>query len=112
MKGRLVNEAGVTKEVKIGFSWTTFFFGFFPALFRGDLKWAAIMFVAALAAGAITVGFGAWIPGIIFSFIYNKMYIKELMEKGYRPADEQTSSELAAQGIITSAFAQSQTINR
>jgi hypothetical protein len=101
MKARLKNDAGVLKEVKMGFSWTTFFFGFFPALFRGDLKWAAIMFIAGAAVGAVTIGFGAWIPGIIFSFIYNKMNIKELMEKGYRPADDQTQLELTNRGIIT-----------
>ncbi len=29
MKIFLKNSAGVTKNVKVGFSWTTFFFGFF-----------------------------------------------------------------------------------
>lgn len=101
MKARLINEAGVSKEVKIGFSWTTFFFGFIPALIRGDLKWAAIMFITAVIAGAVTVGFGAWIPGIIFSFVYNKINIKDLLEKGYRPADEQTQSQLKSIGIIS-----------
>ncbi|MBM7551169.1 DUF2628 domain-containing protein [Thalassobacillus pellis] len=103
MKVRLKNEAGVTKEVKAGFSWTTFFFGFFPALFRGDLKWAAIMFITAALVGAFTLGFGAWIPGIIFSFVYNKIYIKDLMEKGYRPSDEDSRTELQTRGIISSA---------
>lgn len=101
MKARLKNEAGVVKEVKVGFSWTTFFFGFFPALIRGDLKWAAIMFITAAVIGALTLGFGAWIPGIIFSFVYNKIFIKELLEKGYRPADEQTQAELSSRGIIS-----------
>ena len=101
MRVRLQNEAGIVKEVKLGFSWTTFFFGFFPALFRGDLKWAAIMFIAAVAIGAITLGFGGWIPGIVFSFIYNKIYIKELLEKGYRPADQSDQSALESSGIVT-----------
>ncbi|BCB05813.1 DUF2628 domain-containing protein [Bacillus sp. KH172YL63] len=105
MKVKLKNEAGVTKEVKVGFSWTTFFFGFFPALIRGDLKWAVIMFIIASVVGFFTFGFGAWIPGIIFSFVYNKIYIKELLEKGYRPADEKAQSELQSRGIIT-AFPQ------
>ncbi|WP_139992268.1 DUF2628 domain-containing protein [Paenibacillus paridis] len=100
MHVQLVNAAGGLKEVKIGFSWTTFFFGFFPALFRGDLKWAAIMFVAATAVGVFTLGFGAWLPGIIFSFIYNKMYVKELLEKGYRPANVQDQASLQKAGIV------------
>jgi len=101
MKAKLQNDAGVTKEVKLGFSWTTFFFGFIPALIRGDLKWALIMFITAAVASIFTLGFGAWIPGIIFSFVYNKIYIKELLEKGYRPADEQTQLELESRGIVS-----------
>ncbi|OXS57644.1 hypothetical protein B1A99_16440 [Cohnella sp. CIP 111063] len=100
MHVQLRNAAGGLKQAKLGFSWTTFFFGFFPALFRGDLKWAAIMFITACAFGVFTLGFGAWVPGIIFSFIYNKMYIKELLEKGYRPADEHAQSALQTRGII------------
>jgi hypothetical protein len=100
MRVRLVNASGGVKEVKVGFSWTTFFFGFFPALFRGDLKWAVIMFITAVAVGIFTFGLGAWVPGIIFSFIYNKMYIKEQLEKGYRPADDHAQSALRNKGII------------
>ena len=97
----LANEAGVTKDVKVGFSWTTFFFGFFPALFRGDLKWAAIMFILSVILGAFTLGIGAWICGIVFSFVYNKIYIKELLEKGYRPVNESDRAVLESNSIIS-----------
>lgn len=99
MRATLENQMGLIKEVKIGFSWTTFFFGFFPALFRGDLKWAAIIFISAVAASLITVGVGGWIPSVIFAFIYNKIYIRELIEKGYRPASEESKMKLENGGI-------------
>jgi hypothetical protein len=101
MKVLLKNEGGITKEVKVGFSWTTFFFGFFPALFRGDLKWAAIMFIISVAIGSFTLGIGAWVSGIVFSFVYNKIYIKELIEKGYRPADENSRAILENNQILS-----------
>ena len=96
----LRNDAGLSKQVKVGFSWTTFFFGFFPALFRGDLKWAAIMFVISLAVGSFTFGIGSWVSSIVFSFVYNKIYIKELIEKGYKPADESARSVLEQNQIL------------
>ncbi|WP_349290389.1 hypothetical protein [Paenibacillus sp. 7516] len=88
---------------KVGFSWTTFFFGFLPALFRGDLKWAVIMFLIAAAIGAFTFGIGAWVSGIVFSFVYNKIYIKELLEKGYRPANAESQAVLERTQIVAPA---------
>lgn len=64
------------KRAPIGFSWTTFFFSFFPAIFRNDWKWAGIMFVAYL--------FLYGLVGIIMSFLYNKLYLKDLLNKGYK----------------------------
>ncbi len=101
MKVLMKNEGGLSKEVKVGFSWTTFFFGFFPALIRGDLKWAAIMFIISLVLGSFTIGIGAWISGIVFSFIYNKIYIKELIEKGYRPANDESRALLENNQILS-----------
>ncbi|MGG5252510.1 DUF2628 domain-containing protein [Neobacillus sp. SM06] len=101
MKALLKNSGGVTKEVKVGFSWTTFFFGFFPALFRGDLKWAAILVVIELVLGSFTLGIGAWVSGVVFSFVYNKIYIKELIEKGYQPANEESRRLLESKQIIS-----------
>lgn len=67
---------GHIKEAPVGFSWTVLFFGFFPPLFRGDWKWAIIMFLLAM----ITVGFS----GLVFMFIYNKLYIKDLVGSGFK----------------------------
>ncbi|MGL6009631.1 MAG: HrgC protein [Culicoidibacterales bacterium] len=76
MKRQMYNpQTGHTIEVKEGFSWTTLFFGLFVPLLRGDLKWAAIMFVLA----AITLGL-SWLA---VPFFYNKKYIQDKLAKGY-----------------------------
>ena len=63
------------KKVPLGFSWTTFFFGGFPALFRGD--W--LIGIVVIIANALTYG----VVGLVMAFIYNKMYAKALFAKGY-----------------------------
>ena len=67
---------GAMKVAPVRFSWTTFFFGFFPALFRGHVLGALIQFILAM----ITMG----ISSLVFCFIYNKMYIKYLVGEGYK----------------------------
>ncbi|AYO04119.1 hypothetical protein V9789_004525 [Vibrio vulnificus] len=69
-------KTGQTKEAPVGFSWTVLFFGFFPPLFRGDWKWAIIIFLLA----CLTWG----LSGLVFMFIYNKLYIKDLLGEGYK----------------------------
>ena len=81
MKVTLVNEVGAMKNCKVGFSWTTFFFCAWVPIFRGDWKMLFIM----LVTSGITFGLGL----IVFPFIYNKLYIKSLLEKGYAPATEE-----------------------
>jgi hypothetical protein len=67
------------KEAPLGFSWTTLFFGGFPALFRGDI----LIGVAMIVANFFTWG----LAGIIFSFFYNGIYAKSLLAKGYKVCD-------------------------
>lgn len=82
------------KTTKVGFSWTTFFFGFFPAVFREDWRWAAIIFMLEMILYVLTLGYGFWIMGIIFAFFYNRIYINELLKKGFEPTDDSSMSAL------------------
>ncbi len=63
------------KKVPLGFSWTTFFFGGWPAIFRQDWMMGAVILVLTM----LTWG----IAGIVFAFIYNNIYAKSLFSKGY-----------------------------
>jgi uncharacterized membrane protein YjjP (DUF1212 family) len=69
-------DSGLIKKAPAGFSWTTFFFGFFVPLFRGDWKFVAIMLVLSM----ITFGLSQW----IFAFLYNKWYIEKLASNGFK----------------------------
>jgi len=80
-----------TKNAPTGFSWTTFFFGFFPAIIRGDIKWGLIMLGIALVTGGLS-----W---LVFPFIYNKIYIKSLIEIGYKPKSSIDEKILKDMGV-------------
>jgi len=67
--------SGIIKRAPVGFSWTTLFFGAFPAFLRGDYKWCFIQFIL----GAVLI-----LPLLIFPFIYNKLYLKKLLVRGYK----------------------------
>ena len=63
------------KKAPIGFSWTVFFWGGIPALFRQDWWWG----IGLIIANALLYG----CAGIVASFFYNKVYLKNLFDKGY-----------------------------
>ena len=92
MQVTLKNDKGMTKKAKVGFSWTTLFFGFFTPLFRNDRLWTDIMFLLAM----FTFGL-SW---LIFPFIYNRIYIKKLLKKGFYPADDESKDILVAKKML------------
>ena len=98
-------DTGALKNCPTGFSWTTFFFGMFVPLIRGDLKWAIILFILAFGIGILTFGIGAVVVGIVFAFKYNNIYIRHLMEKeGYLPADDAARNYCIAEGLISATL--------
>lgn len=100
MKINLQNENTMkTKQTKIGYSWTFFFLGWFTPLLRGDWKWFLITFIVTLILAYTTMEFVAVIAQIVFAYFYNKLYVKDLLENGYTPADEFTDKALKGAGI-------------
>lgn len=63
---------GQMREAPVGFSWTMFFFGFFPPLLRGDWITAVVLLILSFC-----------FPGIILSFFYNKMYLRRMINEGF-----------------------------
>jgi hypothetical protein len=94
-------DTGLTKDGFIGYSWTTLFFGSFPALFRGDFMTFIGVFVVLLILAFISLGIGTFIAMFAWSFMYNKYYTKKLIEKGYQFDDtpELNQAGKAALGI-------------
>jgi hypothetical protein len=86
---------GLIKKGYVGFSWTTLFFGPFPALFRGDLVTFILVFLVDVLLSLPTYGAGAEVAGIVWAFLYNGYYTRRLIERGYRLADTAEHNALA-----------------
>ncbi len=89
-------DTGIVKNGYYGFSWTTLFFGFFPALFRADFLTFIGACVILLLAGILTFGIGSLFLAFIWAFMYNKYYTRRLLEKGYQLAGSEAENALAA----------------
>jgi hypothetical protein len=88
----LINRDGLLKKCPIGFSCITLFFGFFVPLSRADLKWFFVILIFDITLIGV-------ISHIFFALKYNKLYILECLEKGYKPYDEKTIKILHQIGI-------------
>lgn len=85
------------KHVKLGFSWTGFLFGPFVPLFRRDWKWfAAYVLVLLILGNILPDGFSTigLLLSVLFGAFYNKLYVNDLMKKGYRGVDGVTQERI------------------
>ncbi len=74
------NDVGLVRQVKVGFSWTAFFFGGFPFFFRGIPLYGVVWVLLALVTYGIT--------NLILCFIINKQTAHYYLEHGYKPTGE------------------------
>ncbi|GAO99810.1 hypothetical protein [Fructobacillus ficulneus] len=88
------------KQAKLGYSWTTFFFGCLPALFRGHFLWFFIGLLVLLIFGLETIGIVPGLYGIVMGFFYNKIYVKHLIKKGFQPATQEDENLLLSKNIF------------
>lgn len=72
-------QSGLVKMAPVGFSWTSLFFSGFVGIFRGDTVKGVLWIVLSCIFPLLTQ--------IIQACIYNKTYITDLIERGYRVTD-------------------------
>lgn len=84
MKIKVKDEIGKVKEIKIGFSWTLFFWGLFVPLIRADWKHFFIIFGVSVVLGFVGLAFVVPFVMLALAFLYNKMYATDLFKDGYR----------------------------
>lgn len=70
---------GMEKKVKVGFSWTTLFFGVFVPIIRGHWSYVVKMFLLCW----LTFG----IYALVAPFVINKQYTEYLLMQGYQFVD-------------------------
>ena len=85
-------QTGIIQKVKVGFSWTFFFFSIFVPLFRGDIKW----FLLSAVIGMFTFGAGI----LVLCFKYNRIYTVRLLEKGYKVRNVEGGTIAEASAIM------------
>ena len=113
---------GHRKKGFLGFSWTSFFFGFFVPIFRVDLV-GFLIFVSPyllMIVDLFVIGTGIndrdtvtiaiaiiisilsvilrIITNLILPFIYNRFYTKSLLKKGYLPLEDDDYSNAILKG--------------
>lgn len=96
---------GEIKKGFMGFSWTVFFFGWIPMLFRGDwingitlFLLEGLYFIATVRQtdGEVLLLF---IGNIVLAFCYNKRYTKDLIRKGFRFSDSDVRNQAGAESV-------------
>ena len=77
-------QTGIVKNGFFGFSWTSFWCGGFPALFRGDMGHGLGVLAAGVLFAAVSAGLLWFLISVVWASIYNKNYTHRLLQAGYQ----------------------------
>lgn len=93
-----------TKNISLGFSWFFLLFGIFYPLVKGDFKNTLLIISVLFVASILSKVYSPlvllfFISYIGFAFIYNKIYAKDLIKKGFLPVNEYSKNALEKNGI-------------
>lgn len=91
--------SGLVKDGFFGFSWTTLFFGCFPALFRKDFITFICGFAVLVILALATAGIGVFIAMPLWAFFYNGYYTRRLLESGYVLYGSDSEMDAAASAL-------------
>lgn len=98
----VINKKAELKIGKVGFSYTSLFFGVVPSIFRGDwYNFACMIGVELFFTMLLTYVTGMNITQsaqslgftfqIVWGFLYNFMYFRHLQNKGFVPQNKQSA---------------------
>lgn len=97
-------KTGYENQYKIGFSWTSFFFGFFVPLFRQDWKTFLILILLQVLLSVFPedsltgdiLDTALWLG---FAFLYNRLFFLSKFKEGWIPSDEESKNRLMQSNI-------------
>lgn len=95
----ILERENIIRDGFVGFSWTTFFFGFWVPLIRKDFVSALVIFLISCVVGAVYPP-AAFLVGVIIAFGYNKYYTQNLIKQGFLPQDDYSYNLLKQHGIF------------
>ena len=94
----VISPNGEEKTLSPSFSFTVFFFGFIPALFRRDWMGALALFVLLSVVGGIgqqlNLGILGFLVNLAASFYYNKNWLQRASQAGWRGANDYSQQVL------------------
>ena len=101
-------ETGAGKIGSVGYSWTTLFFGPFPALFRGEFLIFLVYVGVGIGISLLlpVLGLIVWlIAQLVWCFQFNAYHMRKLIGQGYVLADTDLNNQRAAETVRMSPAA-------